>query len=265
MVPAVAGGPTVVRVEPVMGTVASLHVLPGPLGPAEVQEALERTCRLLHHVDDVFSTWKPESPMSLLRAGRLTPAEVPPEIPLVLDLCAEARRQTRGWFDPWAMPGGVDPTGLVKGWAGREALQLLREAGADAAMVNLGGDIAVFGSPAGGGRWRVGIRHPWRPEGLACVVEVEAAIATSGRYERGDHLVDPTRAGASLAAASATVTGPDLAFADAYATALAVAGAEGLGFLAELPGYEGYVIGADGAEATTPAFAVADPLTSRTS
>ena len=22
-----------------------------------------------------------------------------------------------GWFDPWAMPGGVDPTGLVKGWA----------------------------------------------------------------------------------------------------------------------------------------------------
>ena len=27
-----------------------------------------------------------------------------------------------GWFDPWAIPGGVDPTGLVKGWAVEQAL-----------------------------------------------------------------------------------------------------------------------------------------------
>ena len=30
---------------------------------------------------------------------------------------AQARDASGGWFDPWAMPGGYDPTGLVKGWA----------------------------------------------------------------------------------------------------------------------------------------------------
>jgi hypothetical protein len=31
--------------------------------------------------------------------------------------CEAAREASDGWFDPWAMPGGYDPTGLVKGWA----------------------------------------------------------------------------------------------------------------------------------------------------
>jgi hypothetical protein len=44
-----------------------------------------------------------------------------------------------GWFDPWAVPGGVDPTGL------------------EAAVVNGGGDIAVLGTPAPGQSWRIGI------------------------------------------------------------------------------------------------------------
>lgn len=68
----------------------------------------------------------------------------------VLDLCENARRASGGWFDPWAMPAGVDPTGLVKGWAVEQALAVLHEAGMEAAMVNGGGDIAVFGAPARG-------------------------------------------------------------------------------------------------------------------
>jgi len=241
------------RVDHLMGTVASIQVRRGRQSEEEVEVLLDEACALLHDIDEAFSTWKPESPMSRLRDGRARLGELPVEIPLVLYLCEQAKQLSHGWFDPWALEGGVDPSGLVKGWAAGEALALIRTSGAAAAMVNVGGDIGVFGRAPDGGRWRVGIRHPWRPDALACVIECESAVATSGRYERGEHLVNPFGA-ARPSAASATVTGPDLAFADALATALAVAGEEGLEFVAEADGYEGYVIGEDGREATTPGF-----------
>ena len=89
------------------------------------------------------------------------------------------------------MPGGFDPTGLAKGWAVDRALDVLRRSGLAGAMVNGGGDLAAFGAPAPGQRWRVGIRHPWCARSLAGIIEVGAAVATSGSYERGAHLIDP--------------------------------------------------------------------------
>ena len=174
--------------------------------------------------------------------------EAPPELAQVLALCADATARSRGWFDPWAMPGGVDPTGLVKGWAAERALRALRAPGVDAALVNAGGDLAAFGRPAPDEGWRIGIRHPWRPDALACVVHVDAAVATSGTYERGPHLLDPRTGRRRASAASATVTGPSLALADAFATALAVGGDDALDAVAELSGYEGYLIRRDGTE-----------------
>ena len=99
--------------------------------------------------------------------------------------CRAARQASGGWFDPWAMPGGFDPTGLAKGWAVDRALDVLRRSGLAGAMVNGGGDLAAFGAPATGQRWRVGIRHPWCDRSLAGIIEVGAAVATSGSYERG--------------------------------------------------------------------------------
>jgi thiamine biosynthesis lipoprotein len=83
------------------------------------------------------------------------------------------------------------------------------------------------------------------------VLEADAAVATSGCYERGRHLVDPKGTGGVEETASATVTGPSLAFADAFATALAVGGDDALDVIATLDGYEGYLIRADGSERTT--------------
>ena len=42
---------------------------------------------------------------------------------------AVSRELTGGAFDPWALPGGVDPAGLVKGWAADrdQDMPLLRE------------------------------------------------------------------------------------------------------------------------------------------
>lgn len=183
-----------------------------------------------------------------------------PELAVVLALCERAKAMSRGWFDPWAMPGGVDPTGLVKGWAIQEALRELLEGGIASALVNGGGDVAVCGTrPEDGAAWQVGVQHPWRPGSLACVVPVRRAIATSGCYERGAHLVNPRSGLRAAAVASATVCGPDLALADALATALAVGGLEVLEVVEALDDYEGYVIHHDGAEAWTPGMTFTDP------
>ncbi len=219
--------------------------------PGTARRVLGLACAELRRADALFSTWKNGSPMSRIRRGVLLLETAPDEIHRVLDLCDDVREMTGGWFDPWTMPGGVDPTGLVKGWAAERALEMLRTHGALAAYVNAGGDIAVLGKHATAERWRMGIRHPWRPDALACTVFVERSLATSGTYERGLHLFDPHARQFSARAVSASVVGPSLAIADGLATALCVGGDDVLERLAEIPGYEGYLIRTDGTEAWT--------------
>ena len=244
----------ITHVEHVMGTAVTIAVEPGP-GDAE---AIAAACAVLHDADETFSTFKEGSALSRHRRGELHADDLPADLLEVLELSARAARLTGGFFDPWAMPGGVDPTGLVKGWAAQRALQCLREAGLSAAMVNAGGDIACFG-PAS---WRIGVRHPHEPGQLVCVAEVSQAIATSGGYERPDELLDPTDGQPALRLAQATVVGEHLALADAYATALAVRGEHGLGMLDGTP-YEAVVVTHDGRMLATPGFPIAAPTLER--
>ena len=295
--------PLTTHAEPVMGTVFSFTVVHGDLPPDAVRAALAAACQVLHHCDALFSTWDPASPVSRFRRGEAALSQMPPEFTEVLRECRAAKEASGGWFDPWAVPGGFDPTGLVKGWATERALEKLRGAGLPGALINGGGDVAVFGSPADAHRWRVGIRHPWRADALACVIEVGqgpvreerglepaggsgpwgpgacprgelgrgggveasrvpprasiAAVATSGPYERGAHLIDPATGQPSSRAASATVTGPSLALADALATGVAVGGDEALAVVAGVDGYAAYLIRPDGSEADTGGIAFA--------
>jgi thiamine biosynthesis lipoprotein len=246
--------------EHVMGTVVTVDVhTPGGAVAPQLHVALARVRALLQGYDALFSLWKPQSPMSRLRRGEIDRDSAPGEIGAVLDACAAARQLSAGWFDPWAMPGGLDPTGLVKGWAAARALDLLTAAGHPDAMVNAGGDIAVSGSPDGAGPWRLGVQHPDRAGALLAVVELDgvlrAAIATSGTYERGAHLVDPRTGRRRARLASASVVGPDLAQADALATALAVAGPEGLAFVDAADGYEALALTVDGTVLATAGLA----------
>jgi len=250
--------PLTTHAEPVMGTVFSFTAVHGDLPPDAVRAALAAACRELQHCDALFSTWDPGSPVSRFRRGEAALGQMPPEFNEVMRECRAAKQASGGWFDPWAMPGGFDPTGLVKGWAAERALAELRGAGLAGALINGGGDVAAFGSPADGQRWRVGIRHPWRADALACVIEVgqgPAAVATSGPYERGAHLIDPATGEPASRAASATVTGPSLALADALATGLAVGGDEALAVVAGLDGYAAYLIRPDGSETDTGGIA----------
>jgi thiamine biosynthesis lipoprotein len=177
----------------------------------------------------------------------------------VLSRCAVARELSGGWFDPWAMPGGVDPTGLVKGWAAQRALAAFSAPCISGAIVNAAGDIASYGSPGRGEPFRVGIADPSAPRRLAEIVSLTGAIATSGSYERGRHLIDPHSGRPAVRVGSASVTGPDLGLADALATAVAVAGEPGLAFIGPLDGYEALIIGLDGGRSRTEHFPFSAP------
>ena len=146
----------------------------------------------LHRADEVVQHLEARTArMSRLRRGEVTLDQVPPEVADVLDACRTARVLTDGWFDPWALPGGVDPTGYVKGWAAERALDALRVPGVAAAVVNAAGDIASFGGRAPSTPFRFGVVDPVDRSRTAFVVEHTGAVATSGTYERGQHLVDP--------------------------------------------------------------------------
>jgi thiamine biosynthesis lipoprotein len=247
----------------VMGTVVTIDVFPARPADgawiADLHHRLEQARIVLQGADEVFSTWRPDSPVSRLRRGEIPIDEAPPEVAAVMSACEVARELSGGWFDPWAMPGGFDPTGYVKGWAAQRALAALDGLAMHGALVNAAGDIASAGRRPSGDAFRIGIADPDNPRRLAEVAELTGCIATSGTYERGSHLVDPHSGLPAARAASASVVGPDLGLADALATAIAVAGTDGLELVEPLAGYQALVIGRDGRRQSTSQFPFARP------
>jgi thiamine biosynthesis lipoprotein len=267
-------------VEQIMGTAISLAA-PDETDPARFAAAAAAAYAYLRHVDEVFSTYRPDSPVSRIRDGRLpltALAQHPDGDALreVLALCAQLNRASRGAFDAWNVgdPPAFDPSGAVKGWAAENAARLLAEHGLIRFALNAGGDVRVRGGlpddPDTGlpVPWRVGVTDPHRPGHTLTVVELaDGAVATSGTAERGLHVYDPRTARPATALAQVTVTGPDLALADGYATAaLALAGerraAEAYAWLdrlAERTGYESLTVDTDTGVRWTPGFNAAAP------
>lgn len=193
--------------------------------------AIDEAFAWLRWVDAAFSTYRPGSEIRRIERGELSPRDAHPLVGEVLGRCDELRTLTEGFFDARA-GGRLDPSGLVKGWAVDRAATILERAGADRYCLNAGGDVLVRGGP-----WRVGVRHPRRPERLACVLELqEGAVATSGSYERGAHIVDPHSGGPPRGVLSVTILGRELATADAFATAAYAMGAGGPAWTASLAG-----------------------------
>lgn len=94
----------------------------------------------------------------------------------------------------------IDFGGIGKEYAADRAAGVLRAAGARHGFVNLGGDIRGLGAAPDGTPWSIGIQHPRaRAELLGSIELTDAAIATSGDYERYfeqdgrrySHLLDP--------------------------------------------------------------------------
>ncbi len=266
------------RVVEQWGTVISVDVRRFADEPPIDERAIDACFSWFARVDELFSTWRPGTEIMRIARGELAIEEASPEVRTVLDLCEQVRLESDGAFDitfgtrakveprPGLAP--LDPSGLVKGWAVARGGDLLREAGASNFFINAGGDVLTRGRATGDEAngdeansdrpdgWRLGIQHPWVRDRVAGVLMVtDAAIATSGRYERGDHVVDPRTGLPAIGLASVTVVGPDLAIADAYATAAVVLGpGAGMRWLATRAGYEAMGITDDRAVLLTPGF-----------
>lgn len=128
----------------------------------------------------------------------------------------------------------IDLGGIAKGQIADELAALLRDGGCDSAMIDLGGNIVAVGAHADGTPFTVGIADPTRENALiATVVVRDAAVVTSGSYERGytiggkrySHILDPASGmPVDNDLASVTVIAASACEADALATACFVKG-----------------------------------------
>jgi thiamine biosynthesis lipoprotein len=250
------------RAEHVWSTVVTLDVRDEDATDAGVDAAWASVVAELHRVDRVFSTFRDDSVVSMLRRGGQH--VVADDVAEVIDRCLEARRLTDGAFDPWAAPGGFDPSGLVKGWTADRCADIVRQHGFRSFTIDAAGDLACRGGVPGlaaGRGWPIGITHPDDPMAVAAVVDVrDASIATSGISQRGEHVLDPRTREAARGARQATVIGTDGALADALATALLVSGRDGARWFAALPGWSAYVVDGGTTTAWGPAFTTSIPV-----
>jgi thiamine biosynthesis lipoprotein len=236
------------HVEHVMGMAVSIDIRE----PAPAAGALFDVLQWLHHVDATFSTYRDDSEITRFGRGELRIDELSRDTEEILLRCIELTDVTGGAFDAFAVPApngtNLDPSGLVKGWSIERAAAILEAAGAMNFCINAGGDICLRGEAAPNEVWQVGIRHPDDANQLALVLGARGplGIATSATYERGAHIIDPRVGTPTTSLASATIIGPDLGVADAYATAAFVMGLEAIEWIDTQPGYHAYLITHDG-------------------
>ncbi|HEV7134959.1 MAG TPA: FAD:protein FMN transferase [Gaiellaceae bacterium] len=245
--------PGIRRVENVMG----MPVVVDVRDDAVDDGMLDAMFDWLRWVDATFSTYKDDSEISRLNRGELDLAHAHREVLSVLDRCEQLRLETDGYFDVRAeSPGVVDPSGYVKGWSVDRAAAILDRAGLRNYAINAAGDMRLRGRAVPELVWRVGIQHPLEHDKVAKTIDTnDLAVATSGEYARGRHVFDPHTHEPPSGILSVTITGPDLATADAYATAAFAMGAErATHWTARLEGYEAMTILADGRVLLTPGF-----------
>jgi thiamine biosynthesis lipoprotein len=239
------------RIEHVMGTAIGVDVR----GSAVAPEVLDWVFDQLRTIERRFSTYRPDSEICRLGRGELDEGDASPEVRHVLAACDHLAVTSGGAFDARHQPvvGGLDPSAYVKGWAVEEAAWTLDDAGVVDYAINAGGDIVARGHAAPGRPWRFGIRHPDVPDRVAAVVAVtDRAVATSGTYERGTHIIDPRTGAPAVELRSMTVVGPRLAYVDAYATAAFVMGIDGLAWVAGHDDHEALAITCDDRVVWTP-------------
>jgi FAD:protein FMN transferase len=230
------------------GTVILIELSSQVVGEEKLRVAADEAQEFLLKIDSLFSTYRSDSQVSEIRAGRLDIADADPLVKEVWGSCLLARELTDGAFDPWKVDGGFDPSGFVKGWAADRCGEIFSKYGVENSLVNAAGDISVRGGLLNDGvvgPWPLQIRNPEKFDEVVKDVPMhDGAIATSGVSEKGSHIKDPFTGLIAIGALSATVVGPDGGMAEALATALVVAGKDGARWFEkkEFADYRAFVI-----------------------
>ncbi len=218
------------------------------------KEVFEEIFNYLISIDEHFSTYKKNSEITLYNEGKIAEKDLSSDMKKVFKLSQETKDQTDGFFDI-KYNGKIDPSGLVKGWAIYNASEILRKKGFKNFYVEIAGDIEVVGLNNEGEKWAIGIRNPFnKKENVKIVYLSNCGIATSGTYERGDHIYNPKEKKLAKEIASLTIIGPNIYEADRFVSACFAMGKAGVYFIEKLSGFEGYMIDHDGIATFTSNF-----------
>ena len=204
----------------------------------------------ISQIDRRFSTYRHSSEVSRFRRGELRESELSHDLKKVMRACIKMEKMTDGYFSAW-YKGEFDPTGYVKAWAINEAVKILKKAGQDTYCLGVGGDILAASKSAKD--WRLGIENPAQPNTILGIIKAKnIALATSGAYKRGQHVINPKTRQPVHHFLSVSVAGPSIIKADVYATAAYVMGQRGFDFINRQPGYEALFITKAGRGLATP-------------
>jgi thiamine biosynthesis lipoprotein len=289
----ILGGPPPSRSETVFGTWCTVNIVEGG-----GTKALEVAFSELHRLDELLSSFKPESEVSAVnRAAGGKAVVVSPDTFDAIKSALDYARLTEGVVDPtveplvalWGIgtdharvpskqeiaaalklvdwksveldetkstvrlvkPGmALDLGAFAKGWAADRIRDDLAKAGVKAAIIDLGGNIFVFGKKKDGKPWKVGIQDPDKERGsyMGIVSTYGASVTTAGVYERFfiqdglryHHILDlangyPARSGLL----AVTVIADTSALADGIDTALLILGREkGMALASRIPGIQ---------------------------
>ena len=243
-------------------------VAPGGTDLVDLMPAVEA---LFAGIDRTFSPWRADSVISRFNAGPAGQSLRNRDLADVTAAALGITRQSGGAFDPTVGPlvarwgfgpiqgdGApdwrglsvrrdmiaktrddltVDLCGIAKGWALDRAVVLLRAAGVDNFLFELGGEFRAVGRHPDERNWRVVIETPdWTPEPpMTLDLPSGVAVATSGVWAQSydlngrlySHIIDTgTGLPVSGALRSVTVVAADAMTADGWATALCAAGAK---------------------------------------
>jgi thiamine biosynthesis lipoprotein len=228
---------------------ASLDLAVVTTDPAAALAGARAAHSEIDRLDAELSRWRPDS--------RFAQGGGSAELDSVIAAADRWRDKTGGAFDA-RHSGALDLDGMAKGYVIDRALEAARRTpGVQGLMIDIGGDLRVWGRPPSAEGWRVGVADPGRLQDNAEPAQVlhlaEGALAFSGPGLRGPHVRG--RDGAR-SLGSAAVFAPTAADADALSTALCVmAPAEGLALVDRLDGFEALVIDADGHRLTSAGWA----------
>ncbi|MDD3276233.1 MAG: FAD:protein FMN transferase [Kiritimatiellales bacterium] len=76
--------------------------------------------------------------------------------------------------------------GIIKGMIADHVIAMLKEAGTQSALIQIGGETAAFGLSPKGRTFRIGVQHPTDRNGIWCVIQDTGnglSTSTSGNYE----------------------------------------------------------------------------------
>ena len=228
---------------------------------SDSEKGIQTVEYLLKDIEEIWSVTRENSVLGQLNRGLRI--GLSPQQQAVLERAEALCASTNGAFDPklysvlkaWGFydkayrvpteeelaEALADPKwdlgGIIKGYAGREAAERLKNLNIDRAILNLGGNIQTYGQKPDGSPWQIGIQNPkgGDPVGVVSVTGT-MVVVTSGDYQRYfeadgiryHHIMDPkTGCPADSGLSSVTVICDDGMTADALSTALFVMGLEG--------------------------------------